>query len=60
MAHNSQAFHKTKHVARRHHYLRECVEEKELDVRHVRTEFKVSDIFTKAWRAASFGCSARR
>ena len=54
MSHNPMAFHKTKHVARRHHYLRECVEERELDVRHIRTEFNVSDIFTKALEGRKF------
>ena len=54
MAHNPMGFHKTKHVARRHHFLRECVEARELDVRHIRTEFNVSDIFTKALEGKKF------
>ena len=54
LAHDPQAFQKTKHVARRHHYLRECVDEGSLEVHKIHTDFNVSDIFTKALEPKKF------
>lgn len=54
LAHDPQAFQKTKHVARRHHFLRECVENKEIKVGKIHTDHNVSDIFTKALKAKKF------
>ena len=48
LAHNPMSFSKTKHVARRHHYLRECVESGDIDCIHVPTDYNCSDIFTKS------------
>ena len=48
LAHNPESFNKTKHVARRHHFLRECVESDALEVKHISTEHNFSDIFTMA------------
>ena len=54
LAHDPQAFQKTKHVARCHHYLRECVDEGSLEVHNIHTDFNVSDIFTKALEPKKF------
>ena len=48
MAHNPFAFQKTKHLERRLHFVRECVEAGKIRVKKIRTEFNVSDVFTKA------------
>ena len=48
LAHNPMSFQKVKHIARRHHYLRECVENNELMVKHISTAYNIADIFTKA------------
>jgi len=37
----------TKHIAIRHHFVRELVEEKQITVEHVPTEIQLVDIFTK-------------
>ena len=37
----------TKHIAIRHHFVRELVEEKQITVEHVPTEIQLADIFTK-------------
>ena len=54
IAHDPQSFNKTKHVARRHHYLRECVDSGVLEVKHISTEFNIADIFTKALEPKKF------
>ena len=54
LAHDPQSFNKTKHVARRHHFLRECVDSGVLDVKHISTEFNIADIFTKALDVKKF------
>lgn len=54
LAHDPQSFNKTKHVARRHHYLRECVDSGVLEVKHISTEFNIADIFTKALEPKKF------
>nr|AAC95170.1 copia-like retroelement pol polyprotein [Arabidopsis thaliana] len=37
----------TKHIAIRHHFVRELVEEKQITVEHMPTEIQLADIFTK-------------
>ena len=54
LAHNPMSFSKTKHVARRHHFMRECVEIGDFTVHSIATEFNVSDIFTKALEPKKF------
>ena len=54
LAHDPQAFQKTKHIERRHHYLRECVEGGDIRVRHIDTEHNPADIFTKALEPRKF------
>ena len=48
LAHNPMSFSKTKHIARRHHYLRECVENNILKVKNISTNYNIADMFTKA------------
>ena len=45
---------KTKHVVRHHHFLRECVEDGRMRVEFVRSEYNLSDIFTKPLEAKQF------
>ena len=54
LAQYPESNHKTKHLERRHHYLRECVEAGEIAVRHVPTEFNIADMFTKALEPKKF------
>ena len=54
LAQNPHSNHKTKHLARRHIYLRECVEHGEIAVKSVPTDFNVSDMFTKALEPKKF------
>ena len=44
---------KTKHVARRHFYVRDMVEEHELEVPFVRTHDNVADFLTKPMKSSS-------
>ena len=41
-------------MARRHHFLRECVESGALDVGHIPTDFNIADLFTKALEPKKF------
>ena len=54
LAHNPMSFSKVKHVARRHHYVRECVEDGTIAAKSISTEHNVSDIFTKALEPKKF------
>ena len=54
LAHDPQAWSKTKHVVRHHHFLRECVEDGRMRVEFVRSEYNLSDIFTKPLEAKQF------
>ena len=54
LAHDPSSFSKIKHVARRHHFLRECVESGALDVGHISTDFNIADLFTKALEPKKF------
>ena len=54
LAHDPTSFSKIKHVARRHHFLRECVESGALDVGHISTDFNIADLFTKALEPKKF------
>ena len=38
----------SKHIGVRHHFLRELVERKEIDIIHVSTEYQHADFLTKA------------
>ena len=54
LAQNPHSNHKTKHLARRHIYLRECVEHGEIAVKTIPTDYNVSDMFTKALEPKKF------
>jgi len=54
LAHDPQAFRKVKHIERRHHFLRECVEDGRMTVKKIGTDFNVSDIFTKPLEPKKF------
>ena len=39
---------KTKHIDTRYHFIRQCVEDKKIEILFIRTEDQLADIFTKA------------
>uniref|UniRef100_A0ACD5TXY1 Uncharacterized protein n=1 Tax=Avena sativa TaxID=4498 RepID=A0ACD5TXY1_AVESA len=45
---------RSKHIDTRYHFIRECVEEKKIDVQHVRTEEQIADILTKSLGRVKF------
>ena len=45
---------RTKHIDTRYHFVRQCVEEKKIEVEFVRSEDQLADIFTKALGKAKF------
>ena len=54
LAYNPEHHNRTKHVARRHFYVRDMVEKFELDVPHVGTADNIADFFTKALKPKRF------
>ena len=48
MSKNSVFHSRTKHINLKHHYIREAVEDEEVQIKHVKTEDQLADIFTKA------------
>ena len=60
IANNPVQHSKTKHIEIRHHFLRDHVMKKDIDIIHVNTEEQLADIFTNPWmreRFASYGVS---
>ena len=47
IANNPVQHSKTKHIEIRHHFLRDHVMKKDIDIMHVNTEEQLADIFTK-------------
>jgi hypothetical protein len=45
---------RTKHIDIRHHFIRDLVEEKVVNLEHIETEKQIADIFTKALDASKF------
>ena len=45
---NTGHHNRSKHIDTRYHFIRECVEEKKIEIRFVRTEDQLADMFTKA------------
>ena len=54
IAYNPEHHQKVKHIARRHFYIRECVEENRLTVPYVNTVDNIADFFTKALDAKDY------
>jgi hypothetical protein len=50
---------RTKHIDIRHHFLRDHQAKGDIDVQHVRTEFRLADIFIKPLDESRF-CALRR
>ena len=44
----------TKHIDTRYHFVRQCVEDKKIEIEFVRSENQLADIFTKALGKAKF------
>ena len=59
MAHNPVHYAKTKHIHIRFHFVRECVENKEIDVTYVPTADMLADPLTKALSKDIFLCHRR-
>jgi hypothetical protein len=45
---------RSKHIEVRYHFIRECVEKKQVTVEHLRTEEQLADILTKALARVRF------
>ena len=45
---NTGHHNRTKHIDTRYHFIRECVENKKIEISFVRTEDQLADMFTKA------------
>ena len=54
LAYNPEHHQKTKHIARRHFYVRELVEDKTINVPFVQSADNLADFFTKPLPARSF------
>ena len=39
---------RTKHIDTRYHFIRQCIEDKNIEIVFIRTENQLADIFTKA------------
>ena len=39
---------RTKHIDTRYHFIRQCIEDKNIEITFIRTEDQLADIFTKA------------
>ena len=54
LAYNPEHHQRTKHIERRHFFIRECVENHRIVVPFVRTADNLADFFTKPLTAGSF------
>lgn len=45
---------RSKHIDTRYHYIRECVEKKEVELTYVKTNDQIADIFTKPLKFEDF------
>ena len=54
LAYNPEHHKRTKHIDRRHFFVRELVEDKTLEVPFVRTADNIADFFTKWFNANDF------
>ena len=45
---NTGHHNRTKHIDTRYHFIRECVEDKKIEIAFIRTEDQLGDMFTKA------------
>ena len=48
MAKNPVYHSRTKHIAIKHHFIRDAIEDEEIEIQYLKTEDQVADIFTKA------------
>ncbi|KAK2578415.1 hypothetical protein KPH14_012187 [Odynerus spinipes] len=55
-ARNNSINQRTKHIDLRHHFIRERIENKEINVRHIGTEENIADLFTKALARPQYEC----
>ena len=54
LAYNPEHHQRTKHIERRHFFIRECVENKQITVPFVRSADNLADFFTKPLSSAAF------
>lgn len=45
---------RSKHIDTKYHYIRECVENKEVELNYVKTNDQIADIFTKPLKFEDF------
>ena len=48
LSRNTGHHNRTKHIDTRYHFIRECVEDKKIEIAFIRTEDQLGDMFTKA------------
>ena len=51
---NAGHHNRTKHIDTRYHFIRECVEDKRIEITFIRTEYQLVDIFTNALGKTKF------
>ena len=55
LAQNPAQERRTKHIDIRHHFIRECVQERKvIQLRHISTDKQLADVFTKALGKVKF------
>jgi hypothetical protein len=54
LAKNPVFHYRSKHIDTRYHYIRECIERKDVQVEHVKSQDQVADIFTKPLKHEDF------
>ena len=54
LAKNPTFHDRSKHIDTRYHFVRECVERKDVDLTYVKTNDQTADIFTKALKFEDF------
>ena len=60
LAKNSQVGIRTKHIDIRHNFLRDMVEDRDIDIQYIRSEDKPVDITTKNTSEADFASHMKR
>jgi len=54
LAKNSVFHDRSKHIDTRYHFIRECISRKEMELKYVKTQDQVADIFTKPLKFEDF------
>ena len=54
LAKNPVLHDRSKHINTRYHFIRECIDKKEVQLKYVKTQDQVADIFTKSLKFENF------